>query len=275
MKRLLIWDLPTRLFHWALALSFAGAWLTSESDRWLAVHVFLGYLMLGLVGFRLLWGVVGSPYARFRSFWYGPRAAPTHRRQLLRGQAARHVGHNPAGSLAIYGLLLLTLLIGVTGILTLGGEEQHGLAAGWLSPAQGQQIKALHEAAAIVMLLLVLGHSAGLRVERYLAPRKPGARHAHRPQTGRGSHPHHPAAARGRGRRAGTETGSCGRVVLSQRQKPDAQSGLHRPPTGRQRPLARRMRQLPPGVSPVAAASALMDATHDGASATLRLRSGA
>ena len=168
MKRLLIWDLPTRLFHWTLALSFAGAWLTSESDPWLAVHVFLGYLMLGLVGFRLLWGVVGSPYARFRAFWYGPRAALTYLRQLLRGQAARHVGHNPAGSLAIYLLLLFTVIIGVTGLLTLGGEERHGLAAGWLSVAQGQQIKALHEAAAIVMLLLVLGHIAGVLVESYL-----------------------------------------------------------------------------------------------------------
>lgn len=168
MKRLLIWDLPTRLFHWTLALSFAGAWLTSESDPWLAVHVFLGYLMLGLLGFRLLWGVIGSPYARFRSFWFGPQAALTYLRQLLRGQAARHVGHNPAGSLAIYGLLLLTLLSGVTGILTLGGEEQHGLAAGWLSVAQGQSMKALHEGAAIGMLLLVLGHIAGVLVESYL-----------------------------------------------------------------------------------------------------------
>jgi cytochrome b len=168
MQRFLIWDLPTRLFHWTLSLSFAAAWLTSESDPWLAVHVFVGYLMLGLVGFRLLWGVIGSPYARFRSFWFGPRAALAYLRQVLHGQAERHIGHNPAGSLAIYALLLLTVVIGVTGILTLGGEEQHGLAAGWLSVAQGGQMKALHEAAAIGMLLLVLGHIAGVLVESYL-----------------------------------------------------------------------------------------------------------
>lgn len=168
MKRFLIWDLPTRLFHWALAFSFAGAWLTSESDPWLAVHVFLGYLMLGLVSFRLLWGVIGSPYARFRTFWFGPRAALAYLRQLLRGQAARHIGHNPAGSLAIYLLLLFTVAIGVSGILTLGGEEQHGLAAAWLNVAQGQQMKTLHEAAAIGMLLLVLCHVAGVLVESWL-----------------------------------------------------------------------------------------------------------
>ena len=68
----LIWDLPTRLFHWVLAGSFALAWFTAESDRWLAVHVFCGYLMLGLVAFRLLWGVVGSHFSRFASFWFSP-----------------------------------------------------------------------------------------------------------------------------------------------------------------------------------------------------------
>lgn len=168
MKRFLIWDWPTRLFHWALALSFGAAWLTSESDPWLAVHVLAGYLMLGLVGFRLLWGVIGSPYARFRSFWFGPRAALAYLRQLLHGQAERHLGHNPAGSLAIYALLLLTVVISASGILTLGAEERHGLAAGWLSVAQGGPMKALHKAAATGMLLLVLGHIAGVLVESYL-----------------------------------------------------------------------------------------------------------
>jgi len=168
MQRILIWDVPTRLFHWTLALSFAGAWLTSESDPWLGVHVFLGYLMLGLVVFRVVWGLVGSHYARFNSFWFSPRAALTYLREMLSRKAARHVGHNPAGSLAIYLLLLLTLVIGVTGILTLGGEEQHGMAAGLLSIAQGVAIKQLHELTANVMLLLVLGHLAGVAVESFL-----------------------------------------------------------------------------------------------------------
>ena len=168
MQRTLIWDIPTRLFHWALALSFAGAWLTSEQDPWLGVHVFLGYLMLGLVVFRLAWGLLGSHYARFNSFWFGPRAALTYLREMLSRQAARHVGHNPAGSLAIYLLLLLTIVIGITGIFTLGGEEQQGMAAGVLSIAQGQALKKLHELSAILMLLLVFGHVAGVLVESFL-----------------------------------------------------------------------------------------------------------
>ncbi len=168
MQRILIWDLPTRLFHWTLAASFAGAWLTSESDPWLSVHVFLGYLMLGLLGFRVIWGLLGTHYARFASFWFGPRDALTYLRQVLSRSAPRHIGHNPTGSLAIYLLLTLTLVVGVTGFFTLGAEEQHGAMAGWVGISQGRFFKTLHEFSANLMLLLVLGHLAGVVVESWL-----------------------------------------------------------------------------------------------------------
>ena len=165
MQRTLIWDIPTRLFHWSLASSFAIAWLTSEGDRWLAVHVFAGYLMLGLVGFRVLWGFVGSHFSRFATFWFSPREALTYLRQVASGHAARHLGHNPTGSLAIYILLALSVVVGVAGILTLGGDEQQGLFAGWLGFSQIKLLKELHEAGAVVMLLVVMGHISGVVVE--------------------------------------------------------------------------------------------------------------
>lgn len=168
MQRILIWDLPTRLFHWTLALCFAGAWLTTESDQWLSVHVFLGYLMLGLVGFRVIWGLAGTHYARFSSFWFGPKEALAYLRQVVSGKAARHIGHNPTGSLAIYLLLLLTLVVGITGFFTLGGEEQQGVVAAWMGIVQGRFFKKLHEFSADLMLLLVLGHLAGVVVESLL-----------------------------------------------------------------------------------------------------------
>lgn len=168
MQRTLIWDWPTRVFHWALAASFALAWLTAESDVWLTLHVFCGYLMLGLLGFRLVWGVLGSHFSRFASFWFTPRQALTYLQQVTRRQAERHVGHNPAGSLAIYLLLTLAVLAGASGILTLGAEEQHGLAAGWLSLAQSQRVKQLHELFATAMLALVAFHLVGVVVESVL-----------------------------------------------------------------------------------------------------------
>ena len=165
MQRTLIWDLPTRLFHWTLASSFAMAWLTSDGDQWRALHVFAGYLMLGLVAFRVVWGVAGSHFSRFSSFWFGPRAAFDYLKQVARGHAPRHVGHNPTGSLAIYVLLALSALVGLTGILTLGADEQQGLAAGWFSFGQAKLLKELHELGATAMLLVVMGHITGVVVE--------------------------------------------------------------------------------------------------------------
>lgn len=168
MQRTLIWDVPTRLFHWTLASSFAIAWLTSEGDQWRAVHVFFGYLMLGLVVFRLVWGFAGSHFSRFASFWFGPKEALDYLKQVASGHAPRHVGHNPTGSLAIYLLLALSVAVGLTGMVTLGGDEQQGIAAGWFSFSQIKWIKELHEAAAMAMLLVVAGHITGVVVESVL-----------------------------------------------------------------------------------------------------------
>jgi cytochrome b len=168
MKRVLVWDVPTRLFHWLFAASFAMAWITSENDRWLSVHTFFGYLMLGLIGFRLIWGVAGGHYARFASFYYSPMAGLAYLRQALSGSGARYLGHNPAGSQAVYLLLALGLAVCVTGLFTQGGEEQQGAAAGVVSIAAGRMIKEGHEVTAILMLLLVFGHLTGVAVESWL-----------------------------------------------------------------------------------------------------------
>lgn len=168
MQRTLIWDLPTRLFHWALASSFAFAWLTGDGDRWRSIHVFLGYLILGLVVFRLVWGFAGSHFSRFASFCFGPSEALAYLKQVATRKAPRHVGHNPTGSLAIYTLLALAVAVSLTGILTLGGDEQQGIAAGWLSFSQVEWLKELHEVGANLMLAVVIGHITGVVVESVL-----------------------------------------------------------------------------------------------------------
>ena len=168
MKRVLVWDIPTRLFHWSFAASFAIAWLTSNSDQWLSIHVFCGYLMLGLIGFRLVWGFTGGHYARFSSFLYGPKAGLAYLRAVFSATAKRHVGHNPTGSVAIFLLLGLGLVVGITGIFTQGSEEQHGVVRGLVSIAAGRIFKEGHEIAATLMLLLVGVHLAGIAVESWL-----------------------------------------------------------------------------------------------------------
>lgn len=154
-SKVLVWDLPVRVFHWCLALAFAGAYLIGESERWRDVHVALGYAAVGLVCIRLVWGFVGTRYARFASFRYTPRQAWQYLNGLIRGRAAHFTGHNPAGSWAIYGLLALGLATGLSGWLRyeeIGGdafEDVHAvLANAWLG------LVVLHIAAVIVSSVL-------------------------------------------------------------------------------------------------------------------------
>ena len=150
-KRVLVWDLPTRLFHWLLALSFAGAFLTAESERLRDVHVGLGYTMLGLIAFRLAWSLVGTRYARIGSFAFGPRSVLAYLKSLLAGSPQHYLGHNPAGSWAIYALVLLTLLAGATGYAT---YEDVG----------GRWMEDLHEGAADALMAVVVIHLGGVLV---------------------------------------------------------------------------------------------------------------
>ena len=144
-----VWDLPTRVFHWSLVACFAGAWLTAESERWRDVHVMLGYTLIGLVAFRVLWGFAGSRYARFRSFLFGPAAVWRYLRSILSGTPQHFSGHNPVGALAIFALLGLGVLASLSGVVVyedVGGE--------WLEE--------VHELAAAAMLALAGMHVAGV-----------------------------------------------------------------------------------------------------------------
>lgn len=120
--KILVWDLPTRAFHWLFAASFIAAYLTSEDD-WLTFHVTFGYTVLGLVAFRLLWGFAGTRYARFSSFAYGPARALAYLRSLTARRPEHHLGHNPAGSWAIYLLLAFGAMTAALGFLTLNGPQ--------------------------------------------------------------------------------------------------------------------------------------------------------
>lgn len=149
MSRILVWDFPTRAFHWLLALSFAGAFLTAESEKFRDLHVMLGYTMLGLIGFRMVWGLVGTRYARFSSFAFGPRAVLDYLRSLLSLRPHHYLGHNPAGSWAIWLLLSLGLLSGASGYAV---YDDFG----------GELFEELHEGSSNLMLAVVAVHVAGV-----------------------------------------------------------------------------------------------------------------
>lgn len=154
-SKILVWDAPVRVFHWLMVLCFAGAWLTSESERWQLVHITLGYTMAGLIGFRVLWGLVGTRYARFAQFVRGPRAVAGYLQSLRAPHPQHHTGHNPAGALAI----VLILLAGSA--LT---------ASGWANYNEwgGNWVEEFHEVLGNGMLLLVGVHVAGVVVSSRL-----------------------------------------------------------------------------------------------------------
>jgi len=160
-----IWDLPTRLFHWLLVVAFILAWLSQGDDRYLDIHVFSGYLFLGLLGFRLIWGIIGSHYARFYHFAYGWRDVWDYLKTLLTKQRQHFLGHNPAGSWAVFVILGLGLIVSLTGLLTLGGEERHGPFAGMIGFAYGDWFHQWHDIMAWLMLGLIGIHLLGVVVE--------------------------------------------------------------------------------------------------------------
>lgn len=150
-ERVLIWDLPLRLYHWLLAASFAGAFLTAESERWRDVHVVCGWTFAGAIAFRLVWGLVGTRHARFHALVLSPARVLRWARSLLAGRPEPHPGHSPAAALMIPLLLGLGLVVAASGWAAyedLGGE--------WLGE--------LHEGAAATIGIVVCGHVLGVIV---------------------------------------------------------------------------------------------------------------
>jgi cytochrome b len=146
-ERVLVWDLPTRVFHWSLALSFAGAFVTGDSERWRDIHVLFGYTVLGLIGFRLVWGFVGTRYVRFAVIVRVSATIVRYLAQLVRGKAWHPVGHNPPNAVAILLLLLFGIASGVSGCAV---YEEIG----------GDWLEELHEYTSDAMLAVVFVHIA-------------------------------------------------------------------------------------------------------------------
>lgn len=143
-----VWDLPTRVFHWALAACVIGLVATGYlGGSWIDWHARLGYAVFALLLFRIVWGFVGGHWSRFTSFLYSPRSVGAY----LRGQAHPDhlVGHNPLGAGSVLAMLLVLLAqvgsglvsddeISFTGPLNRFVETSKGLAATWYHKQIGQ-----------------------------------------------------------------------------------------------------------------------------------------
>lgn len=139
-----VWDLPTRLFHWALVLCVIGLVITGKiGGNAMEWHFRLGYTVFALLSFRLLWGLVGGRWSRFSSFIYGPGALLRYLRG--RGEAAQEVGHSPTGALSVYALLLFLALQVGTGLFADDEIANVGPLAKFISTETSLQLTSYHK----------------------------------------------------------------------------------------------------------------------------------
>jgi cytochrome b len=144
-----VWDLFTRIFHWSLVASFAIAYVSAEEIEWL--HIWAGYAAAALVAMRLVWGVIGTRYARFSQFVKSPASILRYLADIVTGREARYLGHNPAGGAMVVALLVMLVAISVTGILMTMPAYAHS-----------DVLEEVHEVAANLMLGLVALHVGGV-----------------------------------------------------------------------------------------------------------------
>lgn len=173
-----VWDPLVRVFHWGLVAVFATAWLTADELQ--PVHEFAGYTVAGLVAFRLVWGFVGSRYARFAQFLKGPGETLAYLGDMTRGRERRYLGHNPAGAAMVVALMItlsgtaftgwlmeeearLAMLPSIPAIVapTWVGDDGDAREYGVMGEVEGP-LKEVHEALANLMLLLAALHVGGV-----------------------------------------------------------------------------------------------------------------
>lgn len=161
-----VWDISVRIFHWVLVSAFVVAYVTEED--FLSLHTWAGYLITGLLAYRLIWGIIGTRHARFSDFVYSPGKIIQHLKDTALLKAPRYLGHNPAGGAMIIALLLSLVLTTITGIALLGAEEHTGPLANLMS-GTGEwwedALEEIHEFFANFTLLLVFIHVGGVLLE--------------------------------------------------------------------------------------------------------------
>ena len=158
-----VWDKGVRTFHWFLVMGFIGAYLSAEFNT-IDLHEIIGYGITLLILFRVVWGFVGSPYARFTSFFFPLRVTVDYIHSLRSGSPIHYLGHNPLAAMMVFTLLFSLAVLTVTGLITLAGIEFEGpllSLAENLPDSQIYLIQEIHEILANCMLVLIFLHISG------------------------------------------------------------------------------------------------------------------
>lgn len=159
-----VWDRFVRLFHWSLVSGFAVSFISAEIN-WMTVHVWMGYFITSLLLCRIVWGLVGSRYARFSNFIYPLNETLAYVRGMRAGHPPHYLGHNPMGALMVFALLGLCLLICLSGLTTLATIDFDGplvFLNPWFDDAMAYAAEDIHQTLPWITLAFIAMHVGGV-----------------------------------------------------------------------------------------------------------------
>ena len=169
MKRVYVWTLPTRLFHWLFVVLIIASWISTEEDRWLNIHAAIGSAVGVLVLFRIVWGAMGPKYSRFGDFHFSIDALKEYLLSLL-NPSRRYIGHNPAASFVMVAMLSTVVFAVLSGILAYGIAENRGLLAslhtGFFQDME--IVEEIHEFFVNLLWVLIAAHVGGVLIDQLL-----------------------------------------------------------------------------------------------------------
>ena len=175
MRPLKVWDLPVRLFHWAIVLLIFAAWLSQALDQ-MDLHMWIGRTILSLLLFRIVWGLIGSDTARFSRFLRSPAAAMRHLAQIRRREADREIGHNAAGGWMVLVMLALLGVQAGTGLFSNDDGDTEGPLMHFVSKEQSDSLSHIHSLnfklieGVIVLHVLAIAAYAVLKRQNLVRP---------------------------------------------------------------------------------------------------------
>jgi len=159
MKAVKVWDVPTRLFHWALVAIFIFQYVTAELlDDAIQLHFYGGYVALGIILFRIIWGFVGTYHARFSSFVYSPSTAFKYAKNSAQGKAQTYLGHNPLGGYSVLAILAVMLSQAISGLFMTDDIFSDGPYYNVFSNAIDDAMNYVHHNAVTLMYGLIVLH---------------------------------------------------------------------------------------------------------------------
>ena len=157
----LVWDVPTRLFHWSLVLCMLATWGSAELGK-MSIHFWSGYTLLGLLFFRVIWGFIGTRHARFAMFFPRPKSVLSYIQSLPKKSWSPSVGHSPIGAIAVFVLLFALGTQAVTGLFATDDIIWSGPYNAAVSQDLGSSLTSIHHKSFNVLVALVGIHIAAV-----------------------------------------------------------------------------------------------------------------